>query len=220
MGIEKNTVHADEQISLKVKTVRNNGKKKVLFIGNSITRHEPKSDIGWFGDWGMAASCIDNDYVHVVLKFLEKKYGAVDYCIINIAEWESHYWQPEILSRFIDGKNFDADIVIFRAGENSWAAKDNFGKCDLEENYDKMVKFFTGEHAEKVILTSLFWRESSIDKALKAVAEKNGFDYVDIGDLGGKDECKALNEFKHAGVAMHPSDKGMKMIAERIIEKL
>ena len=29
-------------------------KKKILIVGNSITWHAPKEEIGWFGNWGMA----------------------------------------------------------------------------------------------------------------------------------------------------------------------
>ena len=32
---------------------------KVLFLGNSITLHAPKPDIGWTGNWGMAVSAED-----------------------------------------------------------------------------------------------------------------------------------------------------------------
>ena len=45
--------------------------KRVLFIGNSITRHEPAPDIGWYGSWGMAAS-VKNDYAHVIISKFEE----------------------------------------------------------------------------------------------------------------------------------------------------
>lgn len=32
------------------------GYRKVLFLGNSITKHGPKADIDWSGNWGMAAT--------------------------------------------------------------------------------------------------------------------------------------------------------------------
>ena len=71
---EKNTVKATEQVKKDryVEDFQKDGKVKVLFIGNSITRHEPKPEIGWDNDWGMAASCRENDYVHVAVRFLEE----------------------------------------------------------------------------------------------------------------------------------------------------
>lgn len=34
---------------------------RVLFVGNSITRHGPKPEAGWHNDWGMAATAREKD---------------------------------------------------------------------------------------------------------------------------------------------------------------
>ena len=58
MKIEQNNVPASNQVQERnyIGIVDNKAKINVLFIGNSITRHEPKPEIGWEHDWGMAAS--------------------------------------------------------------------------------------------------------------------------------------------------------------------
>ena len=122
-----NTVKAVGQIDVNkfVTIYSRGGKKKVLFFGNSITRHEPNAEIGWHGDWGMAASSKEKDYVHLIVAELDKKYGKVDYCIAQGAMWEWEYRRTdEVLAEYYSAvKEFDADIVIIRIGENITAAK-------------------------------------------------------------------------------------------------
>ena len=63
--------------------------KKILFLGNSITKHGPKADIDWSGNWGMAASAEAKDYVHVFAKALsDKQASSPDILVKNIAEFE------------------------------------------------------------------------------------------------------------------------------------
>lgn len=82
--IDNNSVRADRQVSEKFKLFNENESGyKVLFLGNSITVHERAPQIGWDHNWGMAASREANDYVHLVLRGLGERYGALAYGLKN-----------------------------------------------------------------------------------------------------------------------------------------
>ena len=220
--IEKNDVSAQAQVQKRnyIRIFDNGGKVNVLFIGNSITRHEPKSEIGWENDWGMAASKKENDYVHVTVKLLEEKFGKVNYCIANCGEWELHYYQDERIAEWKEARDFKADIVIIRIGENIWQARENFEKYPIEPHYAKMVEYFCSNPSANVILTDLFWKNEQIDQVIHNVAKEKGYKLVELGDLGERGENMAIGQFWHKGVAIHPNDNGMRKIAERIVEKI
>ncbi len=218
-GISDNTVSSKGQLrdtEFVTFTFKENAKRKILFVGNSITRHGILESIGWTRDCGMAASSIDKDYVHVTIRELEKIYGAVDFCIAQAAVWEWNYRKDEeILSTFQPAVDFDADTIVIRIGENSYT--ESIDTADYADHFEKMVKFFSS-NAKKVIVTSLFWEHPPIDNAIKIVCERNpDYIYVPIRHLGERDECKALGLFEHSGVAGHPGDYGMKKISEAIL---
>ena len=103
-GIFTNTVPSKGQLrdtEFVTFTFQENAKRRVLFVGNSITRHGIAENIGWTRDCGMAASSIENDYVHIVVRELEKTYNSIDFCIAQAAEWERAYWKDDkILSLY------------------------------------------------------------------------------------------------------------------------
>lgn len=215
-----NTVSAKGQLDASrfVSIFNRGGDKRVLFFGNSITRHSPKADIGWYGDWGMAASSRENDYVHLVIKALEEKYGAVDYCIAQGAEWERKYPDTDAVLQeyYTAARDFAADIVIIRIGEN--ISSEEHERINCKPYLDRAVKFLS-PGAKQVILTDLFY-DSAKNSVFSEVAEENGYTFVHLTDLEKDERTMALGQYEHDGVAHHPGDFGMKCIADRILSKL
>lgn len=220
MGIENNTVSAQNQVrkSNYTEIFNNGGTQNVLFIGNSITRHEPNLDIGWENDWGMAATKREKDYVHVAVSLLEKKFGKINYCIANCGAWELQYYHDEILNEWDMAKKFNADIVVIRLGENIAQASAHFEREPIAPHYLKMVRFFADNPRAKVIVTGLFWKQEVIEAAIKQVAKEHNFVFVPLNDLGEHEENMAIGQFWHEGVAIHPNDEGMRKIAERLAD--
>ena len=216
-----NTVKAIGQVDVNkyVSIFKRGGEKKVLFFGNSITRHEPNADIGWHGDWGMAASSKDKDYVHLVVAELDKRYGTVDYCIAQGAAWEWGYVNTEkVFEEYYSRvREFDADIVIIRIGENITAAKHLELNC--KPYFSKAVDLLVGNNAKKVIITDMFWY-AIYNECFREVCEEKGYTFCHLTDLEENESTMAKGLFKHEGVAGHPGDYGMQCIADRILEKI
>ena len=165
----------------------------------------------------MAASSIDKDYVHLTVSALEKRFGKVEFCIAQISAWEGDLDNSALLAeRFSAARDFCADIVIVRVGENI----KTYDNATLADRFESMTRFFAVKPDCRIIMTDLFWRKTDIDNAIAVAAARVGATWVSIGDLGEIDEMKALGEYENRGVALHPSDRGMAAIAERILEAI
>jgi len=193
--------------------------KRVLFVGNSITRHGPADYLGWFGDWGMAASAIEKDYVHLTAAALKKEWGSVDICITQAADWERNYTDPELLARqYAAARDFHADVVVIRLGEN--VIRETYDYEAFVKAYADMVHFFAHKEGVKVVLTDLVWAHEGIDKGIHQAAANLGMEIVPMHDIGEEDRYSAKGLFEHAGVAGHPGDLGMQEISDRIVKAI
>lgn len=217
MPINENTVSAENQTvnSSELYYLGNeHAKTRILVVGNSITRHGPKKDIGWEYDWGMAASAPEKDYVHRLFSMLKKDGQDVYMRIRQCSFWETHFAERNMLSNYDDDRAFRANIVIYRLGENVAESDKPF----FRENAEKFIRHISGKG--KVIMTTCFWKNEIVDDGIRSMAEENGYSLIELGDLGDDPEMKATGLFWHSGVAAHPGDKGMEEIAERIYKIL
>jgi hypothetical protein len=185
----------------------------IYFLGNSITLHGPNEEIGWYGNWGMAASAEKNDYVHKLIEKIESEYKnnfRIKYGIKNIANWEKDFF-VELGSLELN----KIDLLIIRLGENvieEYAMNNNYYNA-----LDELLKEYKG-NITKIIMTDNYWPSVYKDNIQKNVAMDNGYFFVQINDLYGNQENSAFGQFEHSGVSMHPSDIGMENIANRIFE--
>ena len=83
-----------------------------------------------------------------------------------------------------------------------------------------MVNYFNQSGKAKIIICDQFWRRNFLDDQFYKASVILKSDYLELGDIGDKAENKAIGEYEHQGVQLHPNDLGMQRIAERILEKI
>ncbi|WP_118973901.1 SGNH/GDSL hydrolase family protein [Taibaiella koreensis] len=189
--------------------------KSVLILGNSITKHGPAPDIGWQGNWGMAASTADSDFVHQLASEIHKHDGSV---IVKGANLVGLEWQ---LGDYNFGKldSFKApDMLIMRFGEN--VNDTTVADGGFIGNYDRAIQHIDPEDQAIKVVVGSFWARPNTNKLLKEYADKKGYLFVRNDDLLDDASNTARGLFPDKGVGEHPSDRGMRMIKERIWEKI
>lgn len=196
---------------------------KILFLGNSITRHPPAPHLGWLGDWGMAASTPEKDFVHIMARRLAGTSGvAPEILVKNIADFERKYGTYDIDENLPDALAFGADLVVVAIGENVPGLDSEQAQAQFHDALLKLLQRLQAEQHPTIVVRSCFSPEPAKDQILRQACEKVGGIFVDTGSLG-KDEAnlaRSERQFQHAGVGGHPGDKGMQAIADALLGAL
>lgn len=193
---------------------------KILFLGNSITRHAPAEAIGWSGDWGMAASAKEKDFVHRVTHSLARVAGETPQVMIqNVAEFERQYATYDADVKLKDAFAFRADLVIVAIGENVPPLDSEASTATFRNSLLKLLRGFANDRDSTIVVRSCFWPNPAKDQVLKQVCQEVGGTFVDIGQLAQDEANFARSErkFQHSGVAAHPGDRGMQAIADAVL---
>lgn len=196
------------------------GSFRLLVVGNSTSVHSPAPDIGWTNDWGMAASARDKDYAHLLWRAMEKRLGVPGSCRIHNA----YRIERQFLNGFVSDLMFDEDLawkpdyVVLALGEN--APFD--GHPDAEQRWEDVLvgmgeAFRRANRDVRIVLRTPFWFSPKKNRATQSAARRLGAAIADIGARGDSPEMKALDRgFAHKGVADHPGDRGMQLMADAI----
>ena len=182
----KNTVSSKDQLKESdiIKFHHKDGEgKRILFVGNSITLHGVKHNIGWHNEWGMAASAEDKDYVHVIENEVLLSHPQTAFCICQAAVWERGYVSEadEILPKFEQARLFGADVIVIRLIENCKTGVYNASKFKAE--LARLISYLDPSEKAKIIVTTGFWKHPG-DSDIIDFCKENGYPCVELGDLG------------------------------------
>jgi hypothetical protein len=204
---------------------------KMMVVGNSLTHHSPASGadgLSWDGDWGMAASCEPNDYVHVLQGRLQGDQPTTPlaleighiaderYTMTGVAHGSMNLSGAPTLTAS------NADLMVFQLGENYVGTLDwsTFG-----QNYKTTIQqIAAGGSTPKLVVVGPWWDAVTTYKSMliQRVAYEVGATYVRIDDVSKVPANLAMNEPYAApawatnGVGGHPGDTGMAVLADRI----
>ena len=227
LGVEYEWDCAVEVSNQSEKTV--GSRIKLMTYGNSIHSHWPDESLGWTGNWGMAASSEEKDYVHRLIYYLEQKYGAgsVEWVMgTGQGSFESDttdYTETQDLTEILKGveacaRNEQPDIVTVQFGENS--------HCENAAAYENAMTQFVnmlkkGAPDAVVLITAPFWGGTAKINGAKAAAEKLNIPIADLAALTTA-ENEALDgpDEWAEGVKMHPGDLGMDRIAKAMYKEI
>jgi hypothetical protein len=196
--------------------------ERVLFLGNSITLHGPRPEVGWMDNWGMAASAREKDYVHVLVAALARLSGRrPEVQIDNVADFERHYDTYDLarLSKHIE---FRADTIVVAIGENVPSLDSEEARKRFREHFGRLLTALKSDSRPAIFVRSCFWPDQTKDEIMRQCSAAAGAVFVDISGLGkdASNFARSERNFAHAGVAGHPGDQGMKAIADALLEAM
>lgn len=195
---------------------------RILFLGNSLTLHGPKPEIEWTGNWGMAASAQDKDYVHLLTAAVDARTkgkllleptpvtgneGVEN--ILNIANILERGYATYDASKIKKQLEWKADIVIVQCGENV-PPKDFDPKAFTKAFRALLDDLKTSSNPHIFVTGNILWGNPELDKIKRKACNEDSAHrtFVDITDYA--------KDIKANGPVGHPNDKGMKLIADNL----
>ncbi len=205
---------------------RSEKKIKILIIGNSLTTTEVCLKAGKNHSGGLAATSIEKDYVHLLVKKIEKKLPDKNICvrISNFATFERNLasFKRRTTDSLVD---FHPDIIIFQLGENV-TSEELIDPLLFEEKYIELINCFKEKADPLIICTAPFFPDLLKNKIIEKVTISTNSYMVDLSHLPLlEDENYAKNEKNYLGdkslwtvpgIGIHPGDVGMENIATQL----
>lgn len=183
---------------------------RILFVGNSITRHgvneDTKARLKWEYVAGMAASSEDKDFAH--------RLGAMIQATMPNRHVEMY---------FSGSSNPPPHLVIIQTGEHETPGKTVHERANA---YETFIKPYVTLAPKPLLLCTGVWSPTDnvpysgmareVNEAYESVCRKYGIPFVSVERYATDPSCRGWG--RHPGVQWHPNDKGMEGYASLLFK--
>jgi len=197
---------------------------RILFVGNSITRHgKAPEPYKWNHVSGMAASCEANDYVHLLVASIQKTMPGrkVEPYFDDVNKLRTRASSANPLTDKVYPR---PDLVVIQTGEHEGPKIPTAEVSRIYEDF--IVKPYIGLNPRPAILCVGVWYVTEgqpysswvqgINDAYRGVCKKYDIPFASVESLATDPTCRGWGE--HPGVRWHPNDKGMKGYADLLFK--
>jgi lysophospholipase L1-like esterase len=208
---------------------------RILFIGDSITRHGIKPSLKWDHVAGMAASNESKDYAHrlgdLIQGTMPDRKVEVEFPVKapNEAALIAQYGNSTAAEKaHLVGASasLHPDLVVVQLGEHETKEK---GAEALRAGYDQLLSILESWLPRPKILCTGVWCPlppfknapetyygwtATINDTMKAVCARHHVPFVDVQNIAMNPACHGTGEVK--GVQWHPNDEGHAEYAARL----
>ena len=183
--------------------------KEMLVIGDAISLCAPIPAQGWNHNWGMAATAEENDYVHRLVAELRKNSPELKLTVDSIM-------YQDTMTGWVHLIPCSADLIVIQLSENYQ------GGVSLEEYqgaYEQMIDELC-ENGRKTVVCVGPWKNIQLEPVIRKAAENRNAIYVSLREIYADPANHAAAEGKFPKLGDMPGDRGMRKIAEAILESL
>lgn len=205
---------------------------RVLFIGNSITRHGTNPEIvnrlHWDHVAGMAASDESKDFVHLLTAKIQAALPkrAVAIQMTSIVPGGLGTPDERLAPVIKAASNTTPDLVIFQHGEHEHA---DLGADAVAATYNKVLDYLAAMPSKPKIVCVGNWAPGmspdkpeyagwtgTVEHTMRDICAARAIPFVSVAKIAADPACHGAGE--HPGVKWHPNDAGHAGYANAIFD--
>jgi hypothetical protein len=178
---------------------------ELMIVGDGLTKNAPMPELGWNGNWGMAATGEDKDFAHLLMVRLNTVCPQSKLTLQNIMYEDTMTGWNHLVPN-------SADIIIIQLGDNYQGA---VSSAEYQAAYKQLIDELRGGKDKTVICLGP-WSNFQIEPLIEQAAKAAGAEFISLQKLASNPANMAVADGIYPKLSTRPGNRGMAEIANTI----